>query len=96
MRHESAPNQDLLMMIIIKIICLIRIEKRLKWMRKIFVTTEEEPFFDAADVLRFGKDLLTRIYYKFKGIIGLRDIIKSQVHAQFPGDLLPYRCNIHI
>ena len=27
---------------------------------KIFVTTEEEPLFDAADVLRFGKDLVVQ------------------------------------
>ena len=28
--------------------------------KKYFVTTEEEPLFDAADVLRFGKDLVVQ------------------------------------
>ena len=39
----------------------IGVEKRLKWTaEKFFVTTEEEPLFDAADVLRFGKDLVVQ------------------------------------
>ena len=41
-------------------------QKRLEWIAdKFFVTTEEEPLFDA-DVLRFEKDLgsSTRFYYK--------------------------------
>ena len=37
----------------------IGVEKRLEWTaEKFFVTTEVEPLFDAADVLRFGKDLV--------------------------------------
>ena len=28
--------------------------------KKVFVTTEEEPLFDAADILRFGKDLVVQ------------------------------------
>ena len=36
-------------------------EQRLKWAEeKFFVTTEEEPLFDAADVLRFGRDLVVQ------------------------------------
>jgi glycine amidinotransferase len=39
----------------------IGVEKRLQWTaEKFFVTTEEEPLFDAADVLRFGKDLVVQ------------------------------------
>ena len=61
MRHESAPKPrltdadyrpDYLSE-------KIGVEKRLEWTAdKFFVTTEEEPLFDAADVLRFGKDLV--------------------------------------
>ncbi len=63
MRHESAPKprltdadyrNDYLS-------DKIGIEKRLKWTEdKYFVTTEEEPLFDAADILRFGKDLIVQ------------------------------------
>jgi len=36
-------------------------EKRLQWAaEKFFVTTEKEPLFDAADVLRFGRDLVVQ------------------------------------
>ena len=71
MRHESAPKPRLQILIIEKIILSdkIGIQKRLQWTEdKFFVTTEEEPLFDAADVLRFGKDLScsTWFYYKFK------------------------------
>ena len=35
--------------------------KRLEWTAdKFFVTTEQEPLFDAADVLRFGRDLVVQ------------------------------------
>ncbi len=59
------------MLTIEKIIYQIKLEfkKRLEWTeKKFFVTTEEEPLFDAADVLRFGKDLVvtTWFYNKFK------------------------------
>ena len=37
-------------------------QKRLEWTEKrFFVTTEEEPLFDAADILRFGKDLIVQL-----------------------------------
>ena len=62
-RHEAAPkprltdadyHEDYLSE-------KIGIEKRLQWTaEKFFVTTEEEPLFDAADVLRFGKDLIVQ------------------------------------
>ncbi len=39
----------------------IGVQQRLEWAeQKHFVTTEEEPLFDAADVLRFGKDLVVQ------------------------------------
>ena len=39
----------------------IGVQKRLEWTKDNFVTTEEEPLFDAADILRFGKDLIVRM-----------------------------------
>ena len=64
--------------------------------RKFFVTTEEEPLFDAADVLRFGKDLVVRHGFttNLKGIEWLkRHFSNHRVHAvNFPGDPYP----IHI
>ncbi|MDJ0629282.1 MAG: serine/threonine protein kinase [Rhodobacter sp.] len=71
--------------------------KRLEWAaRKFFVTTEEEPLFDAADVLRFGKDLVVQHGFttNLKGIEWLRRHFPDhRVHAvNFPGDPYP----IHI
>jgi glycine amidinotransferase len=71
MRHESAPKPRLTDADYRKdyLSDKIGIQKRLEWTEdKFFVTTEEEPLFDAADVLRFGKDLScsTWFYYKFK------------------------------
>ena len=50
-------NLDLQMLIIEKIIYLIKLEFKKDRMdrKKYFVTTEEEPLFDAADVLRLEK-----------------------------------------
>ena len=75
----------------------IGIEKRLKWTaEKFFVTTEEEPLFDAADVLRFGKDLVVQHGFTTnqRGIEWLRrHFPEHRVHAvNFPGDPYP----IHI
>jgi len=75
----------------------IGIEKRLKWTaEKFFVTTEEEPMFDAADVLRFGKDLIVQHGFttNLKGIDWLRRHYPDhRVRAvNFPGDPYP----IHI
>ena len=63
MRHESAPKPRLTDADYRKdyLSDKIGIQKRLKWTEdKFFVTTEEEPLFDAADVLRFGKDLVVQ------------------------------------
>ena len=75
----------------------IGVEKRLEWTeKKFFVTTEEEPLFDAADVLRFGKDLMVQHGFttNLKGIDWLqRHYNNHRVHAlNFPGDPYP----IHI
>ena len=71
--------------------------KRLAWMaERFFVTTEEEPLFDAADVLRFGRDLVVQHGFttNLKGIDWLRRHFPDhRVHAvNFPGDPYP----IHI
>lgn len=71
--------------------------QRLKWAEeKFFVTTEEEPLFDAADVLRFGRDLVVQHGFttNLKGIEWLRRHFPDhRVHTvNFPGDPYP----IHI
>jgi len=71
--------------------------KRLEWAAaKHFVTTEEEPLFDAADVLRFGRDLVVQHGFttNLKGIDWLqRHFPDHRVHSvNFPGDPYP----IHI
>ncbi|UWP87888.1 serine/threonine protein kinase [Aliiroseovarius crassostreae] len=75
----------------------IGVEKRLEWAaEKFFVTTEEEPLFDAADVLRFGRDLVVQHGFttNLKGIEWLRRHFPDhRVHTvNFPGDPYP----IHI
>jgi glycine amidinotransferase len=99
MRHESAPKPrltdadyrpDYLSE-------TIGVAKRLEWTaEKFFVTTEEEPLFDAADVLRFGRDLVVQHGFttNLKGIDWLRRHFPNhRVHAvNFPGDPYP----IHI
>ena len=64
--------------------------------KKYFVTTEEEPLFDAADILRFGKDLIVQHGFttNLKGIDWLkRHFPDHRVHTvNFPGDPYP----IHI
>ncbi len=72
-------------------------QKRLEWTaEKFFVTTEEEPLFDAADVLRFGRDLVVQNGFttNLKGIDWLRRHFPDhRVHTvNFPGDPYP----IHI
>ncbi|MGD2269696.1 MAG: serine/threonine protein kinase [Desulfobacterales bacterium] len=72
-------------------------EQRLKWTaEKNFVTTEEEPLFDAADVCRMGKDLFVQHGFttNLKGIDWLqRHFPRHSIHAvNFPGDPYP----IHI
>jgi len=99
MRHEAAPKPrltdadyrpDYLS-------DKIGVEKRLEWTaEKFFVTTEEEPLFDAADVLRFGRDLIVQHGFttNLKGIDWLqRHFPQHRVRAvNFPGDPYP----IHI
>ena len=69
--------------------------------KKFFVTTEEEPLFDAADVLRFGKDLVVQHGFttNLKGINWIKRHFKDhRVHAvNFSGRSLSntYRCNIY-
>jgi len=75
----------------------IGIEQRLKWMQeRYYVTTEEEPLFDAADVCRMGKDLF--VQHGFTTNLKAMDWLQRhypdhRVHAvNFPGDPYP----IHI
>jgi len=98
-RHEAAPkprltDRDYRLDYLSE---KIGIEKRLKWTaEKFFVTTEEEPLFDAADVLRFGKDLVVQHGFTTnqRGIEWLRrHFPEHRVHTvNFPGDPYP----IHI
>ncbi|MBA4782042.1 MAG: serine/threonine protein kinase [Rhizobiales bacterium] len=99
MRHESAPKPRLSDADYRKdyLSEKIGVEKRLEWTeKKFFVTTEEEPLFDAADVLRFGRDLVVQHGFttNLKGIDWLRRHFPDhRVHAvNFPGDPYP----IHI
>ena len=99
MRHEAAPKprltdkdyrEDYLSE-------EIGVQKRLEWTAdKFFVTTDEEPLFDAADVLRFGRDLVVQHGFttNLKGIDWLaRHFPEHRVHTvNFPGDPYP----IHI
>lgn len=75
----------------------IDVDTRLTWTAaKHFVTTEEEIHFDAADVTRFGRDLVVQHGFTTnrKGIDWLRrHFAGHRVHAvNFPGDPYP----IHI
>jgi glycine amidinotransferase len=72
-------------------------EERQRWVDdRQFVTTEEEPLFDAADVCRLGRDLFVQHGFttNLKGIDWLaRHFPEHRLHAvDFPGDLHP----IHI
>ena len=93
MRHESAPKPRLTDKDYRKdyLSDKIGITKRLEWTKKnFFVTTEEEPLFDAADILRFGKDLMVQHGFttNLKGIDWLRRHYPDhRVHAlNFPVD----------
>ncbi|MCY4260339.1 MAG: serine/threonine protein kinase [Rhodobacteraceae bacterium] len=75
----------------------IDIATRLEWTsRKYFVTTEHEPLFDAADVLRFGRDLVVQHGFttNLSGVEWLRRHFPDhRIHpVNFPGDPYP----IHI
>ena len=72
----------------------ITIEQRYQWVKnKKFVTTEEEPLFDAADVLRMGKDLFIQHGFttNLKGIDWIqRHFPNHRVHTlNFPTDPFP-------
>jgi glycine amidinotransferase len=72
-------------------------DKRLEWVAaRHFVTTEEEPLFDAADIMRLGRDLVVQHGFttNLKGIEWLRRHFPDhRVHTvNFPGDPYP----IHI
>ena len=99
MKHESAPKPRLTDKDYHKnyLSDTVTIEQRLEWAeKKFFVTTEEEPLFDAADILRFGKDLIVQHGFttNLKGIDWLRRHFPNhRVHTvNFPGDPYP----IHI
>ncbi len=72
----------------------VTLETRLKWVaEKYFVTTEEEPLFDAADAARFGKDMFIQQCFttNLKGIEWIRRHFPDiRVHTvNFPGDPYP-------
>jgi glycine amidinotransferase len=99
MRHEAAPKPRLTDADYRPdYLCdTIGVARRLEWAaEKFFVTTEEEPLFDAADVLRFGKDLVVQHGFttNLKGIDWIaRHFPNHRVRAvNFPGDPYP----IHI
>ncbi len=99
MRHEAAPKPRLTDASYRPDYLSEKIgeAQRLEWTAaKYFVTTEEEPLFDAADVLRFGRDLVVQHGFttNLKGIDWLaRHFPDHRVHAvNFPGDPYP----IHI
>lgn len=75
----------------------VTIQQRLAWVSaKRFVTTETEPLFDAADIIRFGRDIFIQHGFTTneKGIAWLRRHFPDlRVHAMnFPGD--PYPAHI--
>ena len=68
--------------------------KRLEWAaEKFFVTTEEEPLFDAADVLRFGRDLVVQHGFttNLKGIDWLRATFPSTGFTRSTSPAIPTR-----
>jgi glycine amidinotransferase len=96
MRHEAAPRPRLTDRSFRKGYMAddISLETRLKWVTDHnFVTTEEEPLFDAADIVRCGKDLFVQHGFttNLKGIDWLRRHFPNhKIHAlNFPGDPLP-------
>ena len=72
----------------------ITLDERYQWVKeKKFVTTEEEPLFDAADILRMGKDLFIQHGFttNLKGIDWItRHFPNHRIHVlNFPGDPFP-------
>ncbi|MBD2779634.1 serine/threonine protein kinase [Xenorhabdus sp. 42] len=96
MRHESAPRPRLSDKSYRHgyLSEEISLETRKEWvMKKEFVTTEEEPIFEAADIVRCGKDLFVQHGFttNMKGIDWLRRHFPDyRIHAiNFPGDPFP-------
>jgi glycine amidinotransferase len=99
MRHEAAPKPSLTndSFRVGYLDPKIDMEQRMRWVSdKYFVTTENEPLFDAADIVRCGRDLFVQHGFttNLKGIDWLRrHFFDLRVHAMnFPGD--PYPCHI--
>jgi glycine amidinotransferase len=96
MRHEAAPRPRLTDRSFRSgyLSDEISIRQRLSWVAdRHFVTTEEEPLFDAADIVRCGRDLFVQHGFttNLKGIEWLRrHFPELRVHAMnFPGDPFP-------
>lgn len=96
MRHEAAPRPRLTSRSYREgyLDDETDLRKRLEWVgKKHFVTTEEEPLFDAADIVRCGKDLFVQHGFttNLKGIDWLRRHFPDHnIYAlNFPGDPYP-------
>lgn len=96
MRHESAPRPRLTdrSYRLRYLDADIALEQRMRWVaERRFVTTEEEPIFEAADIVRCGKDLFVQHGFttNARGIEWLRrHFPELRVHAMnFPGDPFP-------
>ncbi len=95
MRHEAAPRPRLNDASYHSgYLDDINIDQRLNWVgERHFVTTEEEPLFDAADIVRCGKDLFVQHGFttNLTGVDWLRRHFPDlRIHAlNFPGDPYP-------
>ncbi len=103
MRHEAAPRPRLADSSFRTgyLDDSISIERRRKWVaEREFVTTEDEPLFDAADIVRCGKHLIVQHGFTTnrKGIDWLRRHFPShRVHAlNFPGRRLPCAHRLYV
>jgi glycine amidinotransferase len=96
MRHESAPRPRLRDRSFRSgyLDDHVPLDRRIDWVRDMnFVTTEAEPLFDAADIVRLGKDLVVQHGFttNLKGIDWLRRHFPDyRIHAlNFPDDPFP-------
>ena len=99
MRHEAAPKPRLTDSSYRQgyLDKTVTLDQRLEWVKDgYFVTTEEEALFDAADIVRCGRDLFIQHSFttNLKGIDWLsRHFPDIRIHAmRFPGD--PYPAHI--
>ena len=63
------------------------------------MTTEEEPLFDAADVLRFGKDLIVQRGFttNLKELVGFKDTLEIIEYMQLISEILiPFTLMLHL